>query len=95
MLERVLEQLAEDERERGRLVAGKRHRLERGLGALFRPEPLNEHRAQPVKQFVEVDVVVAALGQHLVDGCDREDPVRGVVERLARIDLLARPRLEP
>ena len=59
-----------------------------------RPEPLNEHALQPVEQFVEVDVVVAALRQHLVDGCDREDPVRGVIERLARINLFARPGLE-
>ena len=58
-------------------------------------EPLDEHRAQPVEQLVEVDVVVALLGQHLVHRGDREDPVDRVVERLARVDLLAGARLKP
>ena len=42
---------------------------------LARDEPLDEHRAQPLDQLGEVDVVLAVLGQHLVHGRDREDPV--------------------
>ena len=45
-------------------------------------DALHEHRAQPVDQLGEVDVLVALLGQHLVHGGDREDPVDGVLERL-------------
>ena len=86
VLERVLEELAEDERERGRAVAGQRDRLELGLDLLPRDEPLDEHRAQPLDQLAELDVVLAVLGQHLVHGRDGEDAVDGVAERLARID---------
>ena len=81
VLERVLEQLAEDERERGRLVAAERDRLERGLDRLLGAEALDEHRAQPVEQLVQVDLLVALLGQHLVHGRDREDAVDRVLER--------------
>ena len=51
-------------------------------------EPLHEHRAQPVDELAEVDVVLAVLGEHLVHGRDREDPVDGVLQRLARVDVL-------
>ena len=61
---------------------------------LARAEPLHEHRPQPVEQLAEVDVVVAPLGQHLVDGRDGEDPVDRVLERLARVDAVG-PRLQP
>ena len=79
VLERVLEELAEDERERGRAVAGERDRLERRLDVLPDDEALHEHRPQPLDQLGEVDVVLAVLGQHLVHGRDREDPVDRVV----------------
>ena len=87
VLERVLEQLAEDERKRGRAPARERHMGERGLDALLRAQALHEHRAQPVEQLVEIDLLVAPLGQHLVHGSDREDPVDRVLERLPRVDL--------
>ena len=61
VLERVLEQLAEDERERGRAPARERHVRERGLDVLLRAQPLDEHRAQPVEQLVEIDLLVAPL----------------------------------
>ena len=53
---------------------------------LPRREPLHEHRAQPVEQLAEVDVLVASLRQHLVHGRDRQDPVDRVVERTPRVD---------
>ena len=48
VLERVLEQLAEDERERGRAVARERDLLEPRLDVAAAADPLHEHRAQPV-----------------------------------------------
>ena len=93
MLERVLEELAEHERERGRPAARERDRLQVCLDLLRRGEALEEHRAQPLDELVQLDVVVAPLGQHLVHGGDREDAVDRVVERLARVDLLCRARL--
>ena len=82
VLERVREQLAEDERERRRALAGELDPLELGRDLLPADEPLDEHRPQPVEQLGEVDVLVPLLGQLLVDGGDREDPVDGVAERL-------------
>ena len=93
VLERVLEELGEDERERRRALARERHRLELGRDVLPGDEPLHEHRAQAVDELAEVDVVLAMLGEHLVHGRDREDPVDGVVERLPRVDVL-RARLQ-
>ena len=55
---------------------------------------LHEHRAQLVDEEVELDVVLPVLGQDLVHGRDREDPVDGVAERLLRVDI-RRPRLQP
>ena len=43
-------------------------------------DALDEHRAQPVDQVGELDVLVAPLGQQLVHRGDREDPV----DRVAR-----------
>ena len=88
VLERVLEQLGEDERQRGRATAGERDRLEPRLDLAPRADPLHEHRAQPVDQLRQLDVLLALLGERLVDGRDREDPVDRVLERLARIDAL-------
>ena len=95
VLEGVLEELAEDEGERGGAVASERDRLQLGLDLLRRPEALHEHRAQPVDQLRELHVVLAVLGEHLVDGGDREDAVHGVVQRLTRIDRVGAPRLQP
>ena len=94
VLERVLEELREHEGERGRPLAGERDRLERRLDLLPGDEPLDEHRAQPVDQLAQVDVVVAVLRQHLVHRRDRQDPVDRVGERLARIHVV-RARLQP
>ena len=94
MLERVAEELAEDERERRRAAAGERDAFEPGLHRLARGESLHEHRAQALDQLVEVDVVLAVLRQHLVHGGDREDPVDGVGQRLARVDGVC-ARLQP
>ena len=63
---------------------GSSSRLDVAAGA----EPLHEHRAQPVDQLRELDVLLALLGQRLVYGGDGEDPVDGVLERLARVDAL-------
>ena len=93
VLERVLEELGEDERERGRALAGERDGLELRGHVLPGDEPLHEHRAQPVDELAEVDVVLAMLGEHLVDGRDREDPVHRVVQRLPRVDVVG-PRLQ-
>ena len=95
VLERVPEQLGEDERERRRAMAREDHRLELGRHLAARTDALHEHRAQPVEQLGEVDVLVALLGQHLVDRRDREDPVDRVLERLPRIDVLGVARLQP
>ena len=73
-------------------ASGTRSSSERHLPA--DDEPLHEHCPQPVDQLVEQDVFLTVLGQHLVHRCDREDPVDGVAEGLARIDVLG-PRLEP
>ena len=74
----------------------RRARPARATPATSRPatESLHEHRAQAVDQLSELDVLVALLGQHLVHGGDREDPVDGVLERLARIDVVG-ARLQP
>ena len=93
VLERVLEELGEDERERGRALPRERDRLELGRHVLPRDEPLHEHRAQPIDELAEVDVVLAVLGEHLVHRGDGEDPVDRVVERLARVDVV-RARLQ-
>src|SRR3954447_26635938 len=87
VLESVSEELAEDERERGRPLPLEPHGLEAGGDVLADLEALHEHRPQPVDQLVQLDVVLAKLGQHLVDGRDREDPVDGVTECLLRIDV--------
>ena len=93
VLERVLEELGEHERERRRAIAADRHRLEDRLDALARRQPLHEHPAQPLEQLAHVDVVLALLRQHLVHGGDREHAIDGVLERLPRIDAV-RSRLE-
>ena len=94
MLERVAEQLREDERERGRAVAGEQHLLERRPHLPAGADALHEHPPQPVEQVGEVDVVLALLGQHLVHRRDREDAVHRVLERLARVDVVGVARLQ-
>ena len=93
MLERVLQQLGEDERERGRAGARERHRLESCLDVAAGAETLHEHRAEAVDQLREVDVLLPLLGERLVHGGDGEDPVDRMLERLARVDAL-RVRLQ-
>ena len=51
-------------------------------------DPLHEHRAQAVDELRELDVLLALLGERLVHRGDGEDPVDGVLERLARVDSL-------
>ena len=70
------------------------HGLELRGHVLAGDEPLHEHRAQSLDQLGKIDLVLAMLGQHLVDGRDGEYSVDGVGERLVGVDLL-RPRLEP
>ena len=82
VLERVAEQLAEDEGERGRPLTRKLDVGERRGHLLAGDEPLDEHRPEPVDELVEIDDVLAMLGEHLVDGRDREDAVDRVAERL-------------
>src|SRR5882672_6820335 len=93
VLERVLEQLAEDERERGGTASGERDGLEARLDHASRREPLDEHCAQPVDQLGELDVFVALFRQDLVDRGNGEDAIHGVLERLARVDTVG-ARLE-
>ena len=88
MLERVREELAEDERERRRALAGELDRLELGGNVLSGDEPLHERRAKSIDELGEVDDVLPVLGQLLVDGGDRENPVDRVPERLPGIDSL-------
>ena len=73
---------------------GERDRLELRLDRLAGDQALDEHRAQPLDQLGEVDVVLAVLGQHLVHRRDREDPVDRVGQRPARVDV-GRARLQP
>ena len=82
MLEGVAEQPREHEGERRRPVAGQRTGSKLLVDLPAGADTLDQHRAQPAEQFREVDVVVVVLGQHLVDGRDREDPVDRVLERL-------------
>ena len=63
---------------------GSSSRLDVAAGA----DPLHEHRAEAVDQLREVDVLLPLLGERLVHGGDGEDPVDGVLERLARVDAL-------
>ena len=72
VLERVLEELGEDEGEGRRLLAGELDRLEPRAHLLALDEPLDEHRAQPVHELAEVDVVLAMLRQGLVHRGDGE-----------------------
>ncbi len=94
VLERVLEELGEDERERSRALPGHGHWLERRRHVLLRNEALDEHRAQSVHELSKIDVVLPMLGEHLVHRRDREDAVDRVLQRLARIDVIG-TRLEP
>ena len=55
---------------------------------------MHEHRTQAVDQLGELDVLLALLGQRLVHGGDRENPVHRVLERFARIDVRG-ARLDP
>ena len=57
-------------------------------------QALHERFPEPLEELAEVDVVVIALHQDLVDGGDRQDPVDRVVERPQGIDT-DRPRLQP
>jgi len=62
VLQRVLEELGEDEREGGRLLARQRDGLQ-VRGDLFPlDEALYEHRAEPVDELSEFDVVLADVG---------------------------------
>ena len=90
VLERVLQQLGEDQGERRRASAGKRDRLELRRHLLAAADALDEHRAQPVDQVGELDVLVAPLGQQLVHRRDRENAIDRMLERLARIDRVRR-----
>ena len=94
MLQRVLQQLREHERQRGGPVPRQRHRLEHGIDLLRRPQPLDQHRPQPVEEFSELDVFVAPLSEHLVHRRDRQNPVDRIVQRLPCVDAV-RPRLQP
>ena len=95
VLERIAEQLGEDQRQRGRTIPCQDYRRELGRHLAACPDPLHEHRPEPVEELREIDVLVPLLGQHLVDGRDREDPVHRVHQRLARIDVLGIARLQP
>ena len=88
VLEGVLEQLGEDERDGRGLLSRERDRLELRAYVLPGADALDEHRPQPVDELAEVDVVLAVLGQDLVHRGDREDTVHGVLERLARVDVI-------
>ena len=70
-----------------RPVARERDRLDARLDVLAGAEALDDHPPQPLDELAEVDVVLAALGQHLVDSRDREDPVDRVLERPPRVDV--------
>ena len=88
VLQRVLEQFAENEGERRGLVAGERNRFQSGLDALSRTQSLDEHRAESVDQLIEIDVVVTAFGQHLVYRGDRQDRSRShrALPRIADVE---------
>ena len=94
VLERVLQQLGEDQCERRRAGARQRDRLELRRHLLAAADTLDEHRPQPVDQVGELDVLVAPLGEQLVHGGDRQDPIHRVLERLARVDRVRGPRLQ-
>ena len=94
VLERILEELREDERKRSGTLAGERYRLQVGADLLSGDESLDEHRPQPVDELAEVDVVLAVLSEHLVNGRDGEYPIDRVLQRLARVDVLG-PGLQP
>src|SRR5581483_6433970 len=94
VLERVAEELGEDERERGRAMAGEEHRLELLVDGAAVRDALHQDAAEPPEEIGEVDVVVAALREELVHRGDREDPVHRVLERLSRVDRSGRARLQ-
>ena len=94
VLERVREQLAEDERERRGALAGELDRLELGGDLLARRRAPGRASREAGRELGEIDDVPAVLGQLLVHRGDREDPVDRVAERLLRVDALG-PRLEP
>jgi hypothetical protein len=60
-------------------------RFDTGVDVLFAGQPLDDHRAEALHELAEVDLLVAALGQDLVHGRNREDAVDGVGERLLGI----------
>src|SRR5207247_1111098 len=62
MLEGILEELREHERQSRRLLPCERDGREVGGDLLPRDKPLNEHRPQPVDELAEVDVVLAMHG---------------------------------
>ena len=95
VLERIAEQLREDEGQGCRPVPGERDRLEGGLDVAARSDTLNEHRAQPIEQLCEIDLLVTLFGQHLVHRRNGENPAHGVLERLARVDVGRIASLQP
>src|SRR5437868_10210076 len=62
VLERVLKQLAEHERKRGRPGAGKRDGFEPCRHVATSGKSLDEHGAQPVDEIGQLDVLLALLG---------------------------------
>jgi hypothetical protein len=62
--------------------------LERRGDLPARAEPLHDRGAESIEQVVQIDLLVALFGQHLVHGRDREDAVHGMLERLAGVDAL-------
>ena len=89
VLERVLQELREHERQRGRASARQRDRLELRRNLLAAADALDQHRPQTVDQVGQLHILVTPLGQQFVHRRDRQDAVDGVLEGLARVDRVA------
>ena len=94
VLERVPEKLAEDSASAVARCPASSTSASDAVTSLPATRPWTSIDRSRSIELVQIDDVLAVLGEHLVDGGDREDAVHRVAERLLRIDPFG-ARLQP
>ena len=97
MLQRVLQEFGQHQRERHRHVRRQRAEGARQLRGHpdLGPGHLGRHHDDPVRDLVEGDDLVGRVRQRLVHDRDRADPADGVLERRPRLRAAQPARLQP